>query len=46
MKIKNRIHLLPENKINELYNIPNFTDQEMEIFFSLSADDHLLLTSA
>ena len=44
MKIKNRIHLLPENKINELYNIPNFTDQEMEIFFSLSADDHLLLT--
>jgi len=44
VKIKNRIHLLPENKINELYNIPNFTDQEMEIFFSLSADDHLLLT--
>jgi hypothetical protein len=33
---KNRIHLLTENKINELYNIPNFTDQEMEIFFSLS----------
>jgi hypothetical protein len=40
---KNRISLLPDIKITELYNIPNFTDQEMEIFFSLSADDHLLL---
>jgi hypothetical protein len=43
MKRKNRINLLPDIKINELYNIPNFTDQEMEIFFSLSVDDHLLL---
>lgn len=44
MKIKNRIHLFSDAKISELYNIPNFTDKEIEIFFSLSENDHLLLT--
>ena len=43
MNIQERITLLADVKINELYNIPNFTEQEIELFFSLSKDDYIHL---
>jgi hypothetical protein len=43
MNIGERINLLPDVKINEIYNLPNFTEQEIELFFNLSKDDYVLL---
>ena len=43
MKIQERINLLPDVKINEIYNIPNLTEQDIELFFNLSKDDYVLL---
>lgn len=40
MNTKDRINLLSDAKINELYNIPNFTEQDIKLFFNLSNDDH------
>jgi hypothetical protein len=42
-QIKQRINLLSESQIRELYNAPNFTKQDMELFFSLSESDYLQL---
>ena len=42
-QIKQRITLLSDTQIRELYNVPSFTKQDMELFFSLSENDLLLL---
>lgn len=38
-----RIILLSDSEIIALYNMPLFTEQDRNIFFSLSSDDHKLL---
>ena len=43
MDRKNRITLLSDAEIAELYNLPNFNEQDMEFFFALSNSDHLLI---
>lgn len=43
MNICERINLLPDVKINKIYNLPNFTEQEIELFFNLSKNDYILL---
>ncbi|MBY0581225.1 MAG: Tn3 family transposase [Rickettsiales bacterium] len=40
---KNRIALLSNAEIDQLFNIPTFNSQEMNLFFDLSDNDHLLL---
>jgi len=37
-QIKQRINLLSESQFHELYTVPIFTKQDMELFFSLSED--------
>lgn len=44
MRKDNRIILLAKAEIDELYNIPNFTEKNRKIFFSLSAEEHQLLS--
>ncbi len=44
MNIKNKIILLSETEIDDLYNLPNFTKSEMEFFFSLSNEDYACLS--
>lgn len=43
MTAKTRITLLSNAEIEELYSIPNFTDHDRNIFFSLSNSDYQLL---
>jgi hypothetical protein len=43
MDRKNRITLLSDAEVDELYNLPNFNDKDMEFFFALSNSDHLLI---
>lgn len=40
---KNKIHLLNELEIEELYGIPQFTDVDREYFFQLDENEHKLL---
>ena len=42
--MKNKIILLSETEIDDLYNLPNFTKSEMEFFFSLSNEDYACLS--
>jgi len=44
MKNKTRINLLSDAEIEDLYNVPVFNDEDRNIFFSLSKDDHVLVT--
>lgn len=43
MSIKNKIILLSDAEIDELYNLPNFTNQEMELYFALLNEDYTYL---
>ena len=43
MQTKPRINLLSNIQIEELYRIPDFNEQDTELFFNLSKDDNLLL---
>ena len=38
MKTKPRINILSDIQIDEFYNVPSFTNQEMECFFALEND--------
>ncbi len=43
MNRKNRITILSDAEIDELYGLPQFTDKDREYFFTLSNSDHDIL---